>query len=180
MSADPKPQLTKRLGRGMAFAAWLLVLGLLSLFFTRWYHDQQNPNRDYQTQVTDQGTREITLQRNRYGHYVASGTIDNQPVVFMLDTGATDVSIPQGVATRLGLRRGAPLPVSTANGDATVYATRVDSLTLGGIGLRDVRANINPHMGGDQVLLGMSVLKHLELVQRGDRLTLRQYANNRH
>lgn len=30
-------------------------------------------------------------------------------------------------------------------------------------------------MNGDEVLLGMTVLKHLELVQRGDHLTLRQY-----
>jgi aspartyl protease family protein len=41
--------------------------------------------------------------------------------------------------------------------------------------LQQVRASINPNMQGNEVLLGMSFLKHLEFTQRGDSLTLRQY-----
>jgi len=45
---------------------------------------------------------------------------------------------------------------------------------LGGIVIKNIRASINPHTPDDQVLLGMGFLKHLELVQKGDFLTIRQ------
>lgn len=174
MNSDSDTEFSRRFGRGMVFLAWIVVIGLLTLFFSHWQDTQENPNRHLESQVTADGARQVTLLRNRYGHYVADGTINGQRVVFMLDTGATTVSVPQGVARRLGLRAGAPLPVSTANGTATVYATHLDSVGLGDIIVSNVRADINPNMNGNIVLLGMNVLKHLDLDQRGDKLTLRQ------
>jgi len=38
-----------------------------------------------------------------------------------------------------------------------------------------VRASINPAMQASQILLGMSALKQIEFIQRGDSLTLTQY-----
>ena len=63
---------------------------------------------------------------------------------------------------------------TTANGVIETYATRLASVSIGDIGIRDVRASINPYMPGEQILLGMSFLKNLELRQQGDRLTIRQ------
>ena len=83
------------------------------------------------------------------------------------------MNIPAAVAERLGLRAGTPLRAMTANGSITVYATRLAEVGIGPIRVTDVAASINPHMHGDRVLLGMSVLKHLELNQTGDRLVLR-------
>jgi aspartyl protease family protein len=117
----------------------------------------------------------VKLQRNRRGHYVASGTINGQPVVFFLDTGATIVSIPEPVARRLNLQRGVELQASTANGTVTTYSTELDSVAVGDIELHRVRASINPQMQSDEILLGMSFLKHLEFTQRGETLILRQY-----
>ncbi|NNM01535.1 MAG: retroviral-like aspartic protease family protein, partial [Gammaproteobacteria bacterium] len=104
--------------------------------------------------------------------YVATGAINGVTVDFLLDTGATDVSIPARVARRIGLEGGRPIPVTTANGVVTVYQIRLATVALGNLAQRDVDANINPHMGGDAVLLGMSFLKHLELRQRGEHLEL--------
>ena len=171
-SAGPPP-LSDRLGKGMVYAAWLLVLGLLTFGFNDWLDTQRNPNRNVHSAVVDGGTQ-IVLERNRYGHYNVSGRINDQPVEFMLDTGATLVAIPAKLADRLGLARGAPTQVKTANGTAVAYATRLTSVRLGDIELRDVRAHISPGMEGDEVLLGMSVLKKLEFSQRGNNLTLRQ------
>jgi len=106
---------------------------------------------------------------------VASGSINNTPVVFLLDTGASDVSVPEKLAQAIGLKRGRPMIYQTANGTITVYATRLDKVDLGGIVLGQVRASINPNMQGNKVLLGMSFLKHLEFTQRGDTLILKQY-----
>jgi len=164
----------QRLGKGMIYVAWLLLLGLLFLFFNHFLKKQDNPNQEPITQYQQDGTREVRLRRSPSGHYVASGMINGQPVVFLLDTGATVVSIPDHVARRLNLERGTPMLASTANGTITTYSTELASVTLGGIELHRVRASINPHMQSDEILLGMSFLKHLEFTQRGDTLILRQ------
>lgn len=159
----------------MTIAMWILVLALLSLFFQSWQEKQYNPNQQLTLNEGDGGVRELVLQRNRYGHYVANGFINQQPVVFLLDTGASDISVPEGLARQIGLKRGAAMQYQTANGMITVYATTLETVDLGGIVLQHVRASINPNMQDDEVLLGMSFLKHLEFTQRGESLTLRQY-----
>jgi aspartyl protease family protein len=169
----PKPA-GKRLGMGMIAAAWVILLGLLALFFGDRLEELRNPNQQVESAVLTGGVREVTLRRNRAGHYVATGLINGQPVEFLLDTGATTVSIPENVAHRLGLSRGPPMLASTANGVITTYATRLGRVALGDIEVDNVGANINPGMGGGAVLLGMSFLKNLEFTQRGNTLTLRQ------
>jgi len=159
----------------MFIVGWLAGLAMLSLLFSGVLERQHNPNQNLNANVTSSGVREVVLQRNRDGHYVASGLINGKQVEFMLDTGASDVSIPGDIADALRLKRGQPATYSTANGYITSYLTRISSLDLGGIELHDIRASINPHMGGDTILLGMSFLKHLEFTQRGDTLIIRQY-----
>ncbi len=61
----------------------------------------------------------------------------------------------------------------TANGMVTAWLTRLDSVSIGPIVVRDVTASINPGMGDMEILLGMSVLKRIEFTQRGDTLILR-------
>lgn len=160
----------------MTIAMWIVVLALLTMFFQSWQEKQHNPNQNLSLSTDADGVRELTLQRNRFGHYVASGTINDAPVVFLLDTGASDISVPGKLARELGLKRGAPMVYQTANGNVQVYATRLDKVNLGGLELREVRASINPQMQDGEVLLGMSFLKHLEFTQRGDELILKQYS----
>ena len=164
----------KHIGKGMTIAMWIIILGLLTLFFNKLLDNQYNPNQNLKTQMAMEGNREVVLQRNRFGHYVANGTINNQPVVFLLDTGATDISIPATVARRLGLRPGRKLVFQTANGTAYGYATRLESVSLGAVALHNLPASINPNVNHDEILLGMSFLKHIEFTQKGDTLTLRQ------
>ncbi|MCK9260845.1 MAG: TIGR02281 family clan AA aspartic protease [Azoarcus sp.] len=161
---------TRRLGRIMSWLSALALLGVLWLFFSDQVDRRLNPNRNLEVAP---GSRELVLQRNRMGHYVAPGTINGQPVSFLLDTCATQVSVPAHLGSVLGLQAGTPAQVSTANGNVTVRMTIIDELALGPFVARQVRGDLNPGMRDDQVLLGMSVLKHLEFVQRGDTLILR-------
>ncbi len=170
---EPNRQATT-LGRWMTYAGWALALGVVALVFDGVLERQYNPNQDLTAVSRDGAAPEVVLQRNRYGHYVASGRINGRPVTFLLDTGATDVSVPAGLAAQLGLERGAPARYRTANGSITTYRTQLERVELGAIALESVRAHINPGMAGEDVLLGMSFLKHLDLEQRGDSLTLRQ------
>ena len=165
----------KRMGTTMQALAWIVFMGLLVAYFSDLLQDRHNPNRTLETRFGDGGVREVVLQRNRAGHYVTSGEINGQPVVFMLDTGATGVAIPDHVARRIGIPRGRPVQTQTANGIATSYAARLDSVSVGGIELNDVAAGITPGLRTEEVLLGMSFLRYIEFSQRGDTLILRQY-----
>lgn len=162
------------MGLTMQALAWLAFLALGVFFFGDLLDKQHNPNQSLQTRYSEEGAREVVLQRNRSGHYVSSGQINGQPVTFILDTGATGVAIPTSVAGRLGLKGGQAFRTVTANGVTTSYAVILDQVSVGGIALQDVRAAISPGLQTDEVLLGMSFLKHIEFTQRGETLILRQ------
>lgn len=166
----------KRAGRVLMILAWCAALFLATRFFGQWEARQQNPNTVVSSEQGE-GFIEVKLASNTQGHFVASGQINGQPVDFMLDTGATDVSIPAEMAERLKLEKGFGVTLSTANGRTQGYRTRIDRLQLGDIVLRDVRALVVPGLDGKQVLLGMSALNKLEFTQRGGTMLLRQTTN---
>jgi aspartyl protease family protein len=162
------------LSRKFLFIGWIIVIGLLTLVAGQWEERQHNPNQQPITQLSAEGSPEVVLQRNRYGHYVTSGLINGQEVTLLLDTGATYVAVPENMAEKLGLRKMARSQSSTANGVVETYLTRIERLNIGNIKLYDVAASINPGMNhGTSILLGMSVLKDIEFTQRGDQLTLK-------
>ena len=165
---------TKKLGMMFTAAAWILGFLLLALVFSRILDQQTNPNQSISTLATGE-FQEVVLLRNRNGHYVFDGEINRHKVTFLVDTGATTTAIPGGMQQALGLKAGPATSISTANGLTTAYFTRLDQLSIGAIELFDVKASIIPNMGVDEVLLGMNVLKHFELIQRGKQLIIRQY-----
>lgn len=166
------PDSASKIGQGMIYIAWILLLGLLTFAFNNFLEQQNNPNQDLSTEVNN-NLAEVRLKQNRYGHYVANGKINNMPVTFLLDTGATVISIPENIANKLQLEKGYPSQSRTANGTITVYGTRIESVRIGAIELNNIRASINPYMEGDEILLGMSFMKHLEMTQKGKELVLR-------
>jgi len=167
---QPKPG--EKIGQGMIYLAWLLLLALLTYGFNNYLQEQSNPNQQIEASWSN-STAEVLLKQNRYGHYVANGQINQTNVTFLLDTGATLISIPEFIANKLQLKKGYPSQTRTANGTITVHNTTLDSVSIGAIKLTNIRASINPHMSGNEILLGMSFLKHLEMTQKGNELYLR-------
>lgn len=150
--------------------AWIGAFALMWWLFDDYLDRREFPNRNL---VVEYGAmEELALRRNHVGHYLAPGTINGEPVVFLLDTGATQVSIPAHLAGELGLHAGLRGRAMTANGAVDIWQTRIDELALGPFVLANVRGHINPGMTDDQVLLGMSVLRHLEFAQRDGQLIL--------
>jgi aspartyl protease family protein len=156
----------------MILGAWSLLLLLLTLLFSQWLDNQKNPNRNLKVSIDDGGDVALVLKRNRAGHYVAPGRINGVVVRFLLDTGATYVAVSPGLADKAGLQRGMQAQSRTANGVVRSWLTRIDQLQLGPIEMRDVKATILPNMPDDEVLLGMSFLKHLTLKQQGGELVI--------
>jgi len=165
-----------RIGKTMIVIAWLIGIALATWLFTGIEEKQYNPNYS-PTSNREQNTIKVELLRNKYGHYVTNGKLDGKEVVFILDTGATDVAIPGAMESKLNLNRGYSFQVNTANGTAIAYSTEIDHIQIGEIILRNVRASISPSLQGEEILLGMSALKQIEFRQKGDRLTLVQEIN---
>ncbi|MFT7684549.1 MAG: aspartyl protease family protein [Moritella dasanensis] len=164
----------KKIAKAMTYIAWISGLIVMTLFFNSFLSKQQNPNSRPES-YQQNGNAVVVLQQNRAGHYVTNGYINGYQVKFLLDTGATQVSIPATVADKIGLDAGYSQSVNTANGVIEVFSTRLDSLSVGKLTLYDLSANINPYMDGDTILLGMNALKQVKLVQQGKTLTLSEY-----
>jgi len=162
------------IGIVMTALAWVSFMALLGFYFAQVLEKQNNPNQDISTHYSANQFREVALKRNRSGHYVTSGRLNGQPVVYILDTGATGVAIPEPIARKLNIKRGPSHSVNTANGTGIAYATRLQSVSVGEIELKNVAASIVPGYVSDEILLGMSFLGQIEFTQRGNTLVLRQ------
>ncbi|MGS2720782.1 retropepsin-like aspartic protease family protein [Paraglaciecola aestuariivivens] len=161
-----------KMGKTMLVIAWVIGLAMLTTLFDEQLANQFNPNSTPISSV-NQGIQEVKLKQNRAGHYVTGGAINGQPVVFLLDTGATHVSVPMHLAEQLNLKLGQRFWVQTANGRVQVAQTNIERLAIGDIQLTDVKANLNPGFKDNEILLGMSALKQLEFSQKGQWLILR-------
>jgi aspartyl protease family protein len=155
-----------QLGKGMMTLGCLLFIGLMSLWFGDLEEDRAHPNRS-PTSLIENGVIAVTLKQDRQGHYTVRGLINNSPIDFL-------VVIPAGLAERLNLERGRAKRASTANGPVTVYQTNLTRLSIADLHFDNVSGVINPGMNGTAALLGMSVLKHLELTQTGNTLVLKR------
>ena len=125
------------------------------------------------SRVGADGTPELVVRRDRGRGYVAPGTVNGVDVEFLIDTGATGVAIPPAVARRLKLRRGPKVEITTASDVIPGHLVILDEVSVGPLTLKRVRGSVSEHMIGDEVLLGMSFLRHFDLSQRGHSLTLR-------
>ena len=120
--------------------------------------------------------REIVMTAGSGGHFTAGGTINGKQVRFMVDTGATLVSLGRDDAERLGVdlasaRRG---NAQTANGPVPVWLVTLNSVRIGEVELSNVGAAVLPQ-AMPMVLLGNSFLARLNMKRDNDvmRLELR-------
>jgi aspartyl protease family protein len=121
------------------------------------------------------GTRNaVTLPANSRGQYIVSGMVNGGHMRFMVDTGATLVSLPAAEATRLGIdyRKGERGRAMTANGLVSTYRVMLDNVTVGDVTILNVEASVHEMPGMEIGLLGMSFLNRTEMRQDGQTLTL--------
>ncbi|MFQ3790301.1 TIGR02281 family clan AA aspartic protease [Halomonas sp. A29] len=162
----------RRTGMGMMLLFWAAFIGFGSWWFHGFLESQRNPNAHLVNAVA--GSEDpIVLERNRSGHFVATGRINGEPIEFLLDTGATYVAVPAHFAERLGLERAGSAWFNTANGRVRGDLTWLDEVSLGGFTAAGVRGSISPGLEGDVALLGMSFLNRFDIEIRDARMVLR-------
>lgn len=167
----PHPDSASTIGGWMIALLWIIALAGATYAAQRWF-DARDERRNGVIVGENASEPALLLSSNLYGHYRAKGLANNEEILFLVDTGASGISIPAAIASRLNLPRGRASQAITANGTITVYATRLDTLRIGPFVQHDVEAHINPSMEGDIALLGMSFLRQYELSQRDGKLTI--------
>lgn len=160
----------RRTGLGMMLLFWMLFIGAGTWWFHGYLEEQRNPNTHLVNAV--EGESSVVLERNRAGHFLATGRINGEPVEFLLDTGATYVAVSAELADRLGLESTGSAWFNTANGRVRGDLTTLDEVSLGGFAAREVRGSISPGMEGDVALLGMSFLNRFDIEIRDARMVL--------
>jgi len=120
-------------------------------------------------------SRAVQIMRNNHGMYTTAGSINGQPVTFMVDTGATQVAMNAAAARRLGIDYrviGTPTAVTTASQVERAWSVILDSVKVGNILLRNIAGVVLEGPQPAQVLLGMSYLRRLEITNDGHLMTL--------
>ena len=127
-------------------------------------------------QTVAESGRQITLPQQADGHYYARLEVNGEPMTFLVDTGATDVVLTREAARAAGIDMDRLIysgRAGTANGTVRTAPVRLETVTLGGVTDRDVRAMVNEGEQ-DMPLLGMSYLSrfsHIEITGGALRLT---------
>lgn len=104
---------------------------------------------------------QLSVAKGSGGHYWIAGSINGQPVQFLVDTGATSVAINEHQAKRLGIDyrvSGQPMMVNTASGTAKAWRVHLNSVKVGAIDVLGVEAVVLEGGAPTEALLGMSFL----------------------
>ena len=118
-----------------------------------------------------------TIYVNSGGMYMTYGNINGRSVHFLVDTGASAISMNIEQAKKLGIRYdkiGIPAGVSTASGFVKAFRVRLKSVTVGGITETNVDALVIDGNHPGPILLGMTFLGRLSVEHSGNAMTLLQ------
>ncbi len=146
---------------------WLVIGAVVYLLVQRFVPGLQ-PVR-----IRAEQANAVLLTPGPSGGYTLAGAINGVPITFMVDTGASTVSVSAADAARMGLSGCEGISSQTANGSATGCLALARELQFGPFTARDVRVAVLPAMMPNTALLGMNVLSRLQIVQRGGRMMLR-------
>ncbi|RYF59779.1 MAG: TIGR02281 family clan AA aspartic protease [Comamonadaceae bacterium] len=119
------------------------------------------------------GGSRIVLTADSRGHFMTPGTINGRTVSFMLDTGATTIAMSAADAQRIGLdfSKGQPVQMRTANGIATGYRVRLNSVRLGDVEVFDVEGIVS-QQAMPFILLGNSFLNRFSMRRDAEQMVL--------
>lgn len=108
--------------------------------------------------------------------YNVTGSINDQLADFVVDTGATYITMSEEHAQRLRLNynNAKKIMVNTANGKATAHVFNIDKIRIGGIELKNVQAAVMYDLSSSRILLGMSFLNQVEMQHKDGLMILKK------
>lgn len=124
------------------------------------------------TRSLAEGRQEIVIPAARDGHYYLDGAINGVPLTFMIDTGATYVSVGADFARAAGLPKGVPGYFSTANGTVEGEVVKNQNVKADAFRVSGLSVAVTPAQGMVG-LLGQNFLRRFEVSQSAGVLRLR-------
>jgi aspartyl protease family protein len=118
------------------------------------------------------GASRVIIEPDAHGHFRVEGAIDGRRLDFLVDTGASVVTLTETDAARLGFR---PMPrdyvaqFKTANGTVRGAPVRLDLVEIGRLTVRNVPGVVLADEALSQNLLGLSFLSRLRRFEYRDR-----------
>jgi aspartyl protease family protein len=118
----------------------------------------------------------LRIYPDSLGMYFVDGSINGQRTRFLVDTGASYVTLSGNKARQLKIdfRSGVPNEVQTAAAVVPAWVVTLDSVNVGGIRLRNVNATVIEGTQPFDVLLGNSFLQHTRMQKAGAVLELKK------
>ena len=116
-----------------------------------------------------------TIVADAQGHFFTVAAVNGASIRFLVDTGASGVTISSADARRAGVNylSGDRVVMQTANGVAPAYLVKFESVRLGDIMLYNVDGLVvEGNVMGGTGLLGMSFLNRMEMKRESDTMTL--------
>jgi aspartyl protease family protein len=135
--------------------------------------DGEPPSKTSVATTDPSGRQTAVLPSDGSGHFFTMGQINGNTVRFLVDTGATLVTLPGGEAARMGIdyHKGVRGRSNTANGTVYVWQVKLDTVKIGDIEVQNVDGQVIEE-GLSIALLGMSFLNRVEMRREGDTMTL--------
>ena len=117
--------------------------------------------------------KRVTIKADAMGMYKISGQINGKTVEFLVDTGATLVSMSSDLAEQLKIKyeKGKKVQMMTAKGPSIAYVVELNKVKVGDIELYNITGSVSDDMTG-RALLGMSFLGKLDMKRKGKYLEL--------
>lgn len=115
-------------------------------------------------------TEVLVIPQGQGGHYFLNGEINSHGLTFVIDTGATMVSLPRAFAASASLFCNDKAVIETANGQSNVCTSTITELKLGNFVFKNVTALIVPNLA--QPLLGMNILQGFNIEQKNEEMRL--------
>ena len=117
--------------------------------------------------------KRVSIKVDALGMYKTSGQINGKTVEFLVDTGATLVSMSSGLAEQLKIKyeKGNKIQLATAKGMSIAYEVKLDKVKVGDIELYNILGVVSDDMPGI-TLLGMSFLGKLNMKREGKYMVL--------
>lgn len=147
-----------------------MVLALVGVVF--FAADQLTRTPTVVHAVTD-GRHEIAIPAARDGHYYLEGAVNGAPIRFLIDTGATYVSVGEAFARKARLPEGVTGYFSTANGTVEGKIVKDQVVEAEGFKVSGLSVAVTP-LGGKRGLLGQNFLRRFEVSQSAGVMRLRQ------
>ncbi|PCI33461.1 MAG: hypothetical protein COB54_03945 [Alphaproteobacteria bacterium] len=143
-------------------ASWVIIFGVLALGYSLWTGGGRLGGELDTAAGVNEGDS-ISFRADISGHYFVRAEVNGVDIIFMVDTGATDVALTREDAREIGFhvdRLSYTMPYKTANGVAYGAQVRLSSIALGPISQRNIAGSVLPE-GLEYSLLGMSFLNKL-------------------